>query len=138
MQMLQNSNGQDYFDKYRNPVEEVVEDGMMRGEARALNGDFFNGVLPDEVGALLGRETADVLLLANRLEGDEGDRDDLERARSFVDKYEDDVKAREYLRQKKIPPTKAYVGLLSLYDQLNKESKRLGLNKYQVWSRYLL
>ncbi|KAJ8957920.1 hypothetical protein NQ318_001917 [Aromia moschata] len=29
----------------------------------------------------------------------------------------------EQFRQKKVPPTKAYVTLLSLYDLLNKESK---------------
>lgn len=127
VQILQNSNGQDYFEKYKNPFEEAVEgDGGLRGEAaRALDvGDGLDG--------LVGKETAEVLMLANRLEEDDGDVDDLERARGFVDQFEDDLKMREYLRQKKIPPTKAYVGLLSLYDLLNKESKRLELNKYQV------
>lgn len=38
----------------------------------------------------------------------------------------------EQLRQKKVPPTRAYVTLLSLYDVLNKESKRLMLNKFAV------
>jgi len=38
----------------------------------------------------------------------------------------------EQLRQKKVPPTRAYVTLLSLYDALNKESKRLMLNKFAV------
>ncbi|XP_023312474.1 uncharacterized protein LOC111692636, partial [Anoplophora glabripennis] len=44
----------------------------------------------------------------------------------------------ELYRQKKVPPTKAYVTLLSLYDLLNKESKRLGLNKYQGYSDAVL
>lgn len=128
VQILQSSDGQDYFDKYKNPVEEM-EEVILRGEARALDGD---GALPDGIDALIGKETADVLVLANRLDDNDGGLGELERAGAFVDKYEDDVKVREYLRQKKIPPTKAYVGLLSLYDLLNKESKRLGLNKYQV------
>lgn len=38
----------------------------------------------------------------------------------------------ELLRQKRVPPTKAYVTLLSLYDMLNKEAKRLSLNKFAV------
>lgn len=124
VQILQNSDGQDYFEKYKNPVEDI--EGS-RGEARSLDiGD------DDALQNLLGKETVEVLMLANRLEEDGGNVDDLERAREFVQQYEDDLKIREYLKQKKIPPTRAYVGLLSLYDLLNKESKRLGLNKYQV------
>lgn len=131
VQILQNSDGQNYFDKYKNPLEEIDEDVGLRGEARALDiGDGLEG--------LVGKETAEVLVLANRLEEDDGDANDLERARGFVEQYEDDLKIRDYLRQKKIPPTRAYVGLLSLYDLLNKESKRLGLNKYQVMTLKLV
>lgn len=48
----------------------------------------------------------------------------------FSENYDDSDFRFVLLRQKKVPPTRAYVTLLSLYDLLNKESKRIGLNKY--------
>lgn len=83
--------------------------------------------IPDGIDALIGHNTFEVFKLANKLEEDTIE-DDVERARSFETRYDDDVK----LRQKRVPPTKAYVSLLSLYDHLNKESKKMGLSKYQV------
>lgn len=127
IQILQNSDGHDYFDKYKNPLEEMPENSGLRAEARALDVGTVDGLQE-----WIGKETAETLVLANHLEEENERIDDLDRARGFADKYEDDLKIREYLKQKKVPPTRAYVGLLSLYDLLNKESKRLGLNKFQV------
>ncbi|CAG9832492.1 unnamed protein product [Diabrotica balteata] len=44
----------------------------------------------------------------------------------------------ELLRQKQVPPTRAYVTLLSLYDTFNKESKRQGLSKYHGYPQKIL
>lgn len=131
MQILQNSDGQDYFDKYKNPLLEDVfelDDKGIRSESdRSL--DIENRLIEE----LMDKRTAEIFMLANRSEeSDDQNFDDLKRAIEFAEKYEDDLKVRDYLRQKKVPPTKAYVGLLSIYDLLNKESKRLGLNKYHV------
>ena len=35
-------------------------------------------------------------------------------------------------RKKKVPPTKAYIHMLMLYDLLKREAKKLMLNKYEV------
>lgn len=80
---------------------------------------------------LFGPEVTDILKQVNKLEDyDFEDEDD--RLLRFSDNY-DDADLRMYVTgQKKVPPTKAYVTLLALYDMLNKESKKLELNKYGV------
>lgn len=144
VQILQNPEGQSYFDKYKYPVEELDDEkeemvSRMNG-ARARTGleatldtttkkiDEVVEDIPEGLDALLGPNTWEVLKLANRLEEDDGNEDDVQRARAFEHKYDDDIQ----FRQKRVPPTKAYVTLLSLYDHLNKESKKMGLSKYQV------
>lgn len=55
----------------------------------------------------------------------------------FAKNYDDDVND-EFLRLPKNPPTGAYVTLLGLYDVLNKEAKRIGLNRYNGYTNKLL
>lgn len=117
--ILQNSEGQGYFDKYKFSLDE------------ARNGrDGLKEDIPDDVDYLLGKDVAELLKLTNHLEDEVTAGDDLDVVRDFSKNYDDDY--RFEFRQKRIPPTRAYVSLLSLYDLLNKESKKMGLSKYQV------
>lgn len=86
--------------------------------------------MPEDL-ELLGVEISEIWKQVNKLEDyDFEDEDD--RLLRFSDNY-DDADLRSYVTgQKKIPPTKAYVTLLGLYDMLNKESKKLELNKFGV------
>lgn len=89
-------------------------------------------LLPDDID-LLGAGPSELLHQINSL-GDEdtiGDEDD--DVLRFSINYEDSINL-DFLRQKKVPPTRAYVTLLSFYDLLNKEAKEKGLNKYNVRS----
>ncbi|CAH1994051.1 unnamed protein product [Acanthoscelides obtectus] len=74
----------------------------------------------------LGKNFADVWKLANKPEPDGVVYNVNAQVFEFLREYDE-----WSLRKKQTPPTKAYVTLLSLYDLLNKDSKKLGLNKYQ-------
>lgn len=91
-------------------------------------------VLKDGIELVLGKGPVDLLKLVNSIEEDDFDVKDVdEQVQGFSQVYDDSDFRLVLLRQnKKTPPTRAYVGLLSLYDLLNKESKKLALNKYSV------
>nr|XP_022907722.1 uncharacterized protein LOC111419182 isoform X1 [Onthophagus taurus]XP_022907723.1 uncharacterized protein LOC111419182 isoform X2 [Onthophagus taurus] len=67
---------------------------------------------------------------------------DQEKVERFLKDYDDFENLNEensnFLRKKKPPPPKAYVSLLSLYDSLNKEAKKLGMNKYAGYTTNVL
>lgn len=127
-----------YFDRYRYPVEHNSEEEIASDEytkkqnARAKvlysgSQDVWNDDLD-----LLGKDFIELLKDVNTIEND-AFLDDNERAERFARKYDKHFDFRDYIvGNKKIPPTRAYVTLLSLYDLLNKESKKLQLNKYGV------
>lgn len=79
-----------------------------------------------------GRKFASLLNLVNRFDDLNIKRSVDEQVQEFSQNYDDSDVRYILLRKKQVPPTKAYVTLLSLYDSLNKESKKIGLNKYQV------
>lgn len=59
----------------------------------------------------------------------------------FLETFDDDARNSDLLRwlkQKKVPPTRAYVTLLSIYDLFNKETKRLGLNRFNGFSETIV
>ncbi|XP_017771367.1 PREDICTED: uncharacterized protein LOC108558848, partial [Nicrophorus vespilloides] len=76
--------------------------------------------------------------LVNGLNGEDGEQDEDVRVIKFVNQYDDTHIDDDFLRQKKQPPTRAYVTLLSLYDLLNKESKKISLNKFNGFSNRVL
>lgn len=91
---------------------------------------FGKEAIPGDLG-LLGSGPVDLLHQINSL-GDSdtiGDEDvDVLR---FAINYDDALNV-DFLKQKRVPPTRAYVTLLSLYDLMNKEAKEKGLSKYGV------
>lgn len=89
-------------------------------------------ILPEDID-LLGAGPSELLRQINTLEDVDsiGDDDDVQQISKFSVNYEDVVDL-DFLRQKRVPPTRAFVTVLSLYDLLNKEAKELGLNKYNV------
>lgn len=88
--------------------------------------------LPEDI-ELFGAGPSDILRQINTLEDVDtiGEDDDVGQIAKFAVNYEDTVNL-DFLRQKRVPPTRAFVTVLSLYDLLNKEAKELGLNKFNV------
>nr|CAI5826701.1 unnamed protein product [Callosobruchus analis] len=80
-----------------------------------------------------GKNFADTWKLATRPERDGAVYNVNSQVFEFLREYDESS-----LRKKQTPPTKAYVTLLSLYDLLNKDSKKLGLNKYQGYHDRIL
>lgn len=89
-------------------------------------------ILPEDID-LLGAGPSELLRQINTLEDVDSvdDEDDVQQLSKFSVNYEDVVDL-DFLRQKRVPPTRAFVTVLSLYDLLNKEAKDLGLNKFNV------
>lgn len=84
---------------------------------------------------LFGKDYQEFIKYVNKIDGnDDDDATEEENVKNLLNGFDDSNFGLELLRKKRIPPTRAYVTLLSLYDQLNKESKRLNLNKYGVSS----
>lgn len=82
---------------------------------------------------LFGNDYKSFIKFINKIdETNEKPLDDDVVVRGLLNNLDDSKFGLELLRQKRVPPTRAYVTLLSLYDQLNKESKKLSLNKYGV------
>lgn len=79
---------------------------------------------------LLGSLPIDLYKRINTIADFDDDVDPFGQVQKFTDDYDD--RAPPFLRKKRPPPTRAYVTLLSLYDNLNKEAKKLMLNKYSV------
>jgi len=75
----------------------------------------------------LGPEIINLYGVIGDLHPNQDDIDEDARLKLFSVQYDDH---QFYIKQKKIPPTRAYVTLLNLYDLLNKEAKKLGLNKF--------
>lgn len=86
----------------------------------------------------LGKDYETFIKYVNKIEQDFSDGRDVKdvdddvSVKNLLNGLDDSNFGLELLRQKRVPPTRAYVTLLSLYDQLNKESKKLNLNKYGV------
>ncbi|KAJ3652134.1 hypothetical protein Zmor_018125 [Zophobas morio] len=121
VERLKYPSGYNYFDRYKYPVEE---------EGRSLEDDE----VPQNIELVVGKDLSDLLRLVNRIEDVSESEDREGQVQKFSQVYDDSDFRFQLLRQKKVPPTRAYVSLLSLYDLLNKESKKLGLNKYSVSS----
>ncbi|KAG5888299.1 hypothetical protein JTB14_022188, partial [Gonioctena quinquepunctata] len=85
-----------------------------------------------------GKSYLDVVELSREIEPEINTNDLDVQAQEFLKKYDDSNFRAELWRQKQVPPTKAYVTLLSLYDLLNKESKSLGYSKYHGFSEKTL
>lgn len=81
---------------------------------------------------LLGKDYQDFLKYVNKIDDTVDDLKDEDSVKNLLNGLDDSNFGLQLLRQKRVPPTRAYVSLLSLYDQLNKESKKLNLNKYGV------
>lgn len=132
---LQNPLSGDYFDRYyfqswnRNKRNRNPKSYISYG---------YEEYVPDDVGQYFGKEFANTLGLANYIEDNFQIQDSDAQVQEFSQNFDDSDFRFILLRQKKVPPTKAYVSLLALYDLLNKESKRLGLNKFQGYSESVL
>lgn len=122
VQRLKNPGKYDYFDRYRYPVE------------RSSFKPSGQGTLPQDID-LLGLSMTDLLKQISKIE-DYDFIDDDDKIQRFSENYEDPELRQYIVGGKKPPPTKAYVTLLSLYDLLNKESKKLQLNKYGVFQQF--
>ncbi|CAG9767642.1 unnamed protein product [Ceutorhynchus assimilis] len=126
VEIQQQPSGENYFDRYNAYLS------LNNQQGRALETDLYGAV--DQY---LGKGFGDVLKLANRIDEDLETEDDLsEFSKNFEDS--DSGYRLDLLREKRVPPTKAYVTLLTLYDMLNKESKRLMLNKYAGYTDTVL
>ncbi|KAF5287176.1 hypothetical protein FQR65_LT12305 [Abscondita terminalis] len=85
--------------------------------------------LPGDIDLLGSGPVSLMKLLAE--EQDDPTADDAARVRAFSENYDDWYRRQQFvIGGKKPPPVRAYVTLLSLYDQLNQESKKLHLNRY--------
>ncbi|XP_030747571.1 uncharacterized protein LOC115876037 isoform X2 [Sitophilus oryzae] len=123
--------GPNYFDRYDTLMNIYTQQGRTFSQSEDI---------PTDIDNYLGKGFGDVIRLANRIDDDKPnsieDYQVLEFSRDFEDP--DSHFRYELLRQKKVPPTKAYVSLLALYDLLNKESKRLMLNKFAGYQQDVL
>ncbi|KAL1501285.1 hypothetical protein ABEB36_006634 [Hypothenemus hampei] len=122
VEVQQQSSGPNYFDRY-NPF-------LPQEQGRQFDQSVYN-----EVDTFVGKYFGNIFRLANEMDPEnESFPDDETQVLGFSKNFEDSDSNYKYeiLRQKKVPPTKAYVTLLSLYDLLNKEAKRMMLNKFVV------
>ncbi|XP_076257109.1 ecdysone-inducible gene E3 [Rhynchophorus ferrugineus] len=132
VKMQQRPSGPNYFDRYYS----IDQYDDSQGRAfRQTNND-----IPTDIDNYFGKGFGEVLRLANSIDSDTSVGYEEEQVLDFSRHFEDsDSHLRfELLRQKRVPPTQAYVSLLSLYDLLNKESKRLMLNKYAGYEQGVL
>ncbi|GJQ85939.1 hypothetical protein Trydic_g21787 [Trypoxylus dichotomus] len=129
---VQNQDLGGYFNRYRNGWSYTISPPNER--QRSLNQDAYAGENNDL--DLLGVLPIDLYKKVNTLPDFDDDPDVFGQVEKFTDDYDD--KAPPFLRKKRPPPTRAYVTLLSLYDNLNKEAKKLSLNKYAGYSRRTL
>lgn len=122
VQKLQNPEGLSYLDRYA-----LVGEG---DRGKAIKSEEDSNQLPNDLD-LFGDEYTKLVKFINQIDRNDF-RDDETRVEGFLKDLDDSSFGRELLKQKRIPPTRAYVTLLSLYDQLSKEAKKLMLNKYGV------
>lgn len=126
---------------------QLEQEILVNSHSRLYNPAYGN--LPPEADNYLASSVLDLIKLASRPDSgdDQGDQNlyednikddlhistyDLQRVLEFSENYDDSDIRFVLLKQKKVPPTKAYVSLLSLYDAISKEAKKLQLNKYGV------
>lgn len=107
----------------------VPGEGLGSKEGQFVS-ELFREVLPEDLD-LLGAGPSELLHQINTLGDFDTVGDDDNDVLRFSLNYDDSPNL-EYLKQKKVPPTRAYVTLLSLYDLLNREAKEKNLNKYNV------
>ncbi|XP_066259983.1 uncharacterized protein ImpE3 [Euwallacea similis] len=124
----QQPSGLNYFDRYN---AFIPKENREQGKQLQDIEDVFN-----QADKYLGKSFVDFLRLANKVDLDFNVNDDENRVLELSKYFEDMDSSRNFqvLRQKKVPPTKAYVTLLSLYDLLNKEAKRLMLNRFSGYT----
>ncbi|CAG9861423.1 unnamed protein product [Phyllotreta striolata] len=130
VESLKQPSGADYFQRYK------LGQRASKSIQNPAGGDDNDDIL-DRVAAYFGRNFADTLRLVKEVDKDVPNNID-EQSQEFLKRYDDSNFKSELLRQKQIPPTRAYVSLLSLYDTLNQESKRQGLNKYTGYTEQML
>ncbi|XP_018568998.1 uncharacterized protein LOC108909223 [Anoplophora glabripennis] len=147
IERLRQPSGINYFDRYRYPLTEgdflALSENSRESSGRSYSvadGEEGPPASAESVDLeyYFGKNFVDVLNLATKVEPDAVPNSVDEQVQDFSREFDDSNFRYELYRQKKVPPTKAYVTLLSLYDLLNKESKRLGLNKYQGYSDAVL
>ncbi|CAH1111907.1 unnamed protein product [Psylliodes chrysocephalus] len=131
---LKRPSGLNYFDRYNQDFNGDTEGVSRSSKSFDVNG---NDDILEGVATYFGRNFIDTLKLVKDIEKDVPNDID-EQSQEFLKKYDDTNFRTELLRQKQVPPTRAYVSLLSLYDMLNKESKRLGLSKYNGYTEQIL
>lgn len=121
---IQNSQGTSYFNRY------ILVGEADRGKAIQSQDKEDNNQLPNDLD-LFGDDYLKLVKYVNQIDRNDFENDET-RVEGFLKDLDDSSFGRELLKQKRIPPTRAYVTLLSLYDQLSKEAKKLMLNKYGV------
>ncbi|XP_018324826.1 uncharacterized protein LOC108736763 [Agrilus planipennis] len=118
------------------PNGEIPKESPLEPRGNENNNEYVNGPLPDDL-YLFGIGPSQLLNIINKI--DENNFENEERqVLKFLETY-DDYNVKQYvIGNKKTPPTRAYVTLLSLYDQLNAEAKKLKLSKYGGYTPIVL
>ncbi|XP_072381124.1 uncharacterized protein ImpE3 [Diabrotica undecimpunctata] len=129
---LKRPSGLNYFDRYKQDLFESKE----RSAKKIYSGRTGETEL-NLIAQYLGKNFLDTYKIVDEIEIDVPNNVD-EESQQFLKKYDDSDFRSELLRQKQVPPTRAYVTLLSLYDTFNKESKRQGLSKYHGYPQKIL
>ncbi|KAI4454762.1 calcium/calmodulin-dependent protein kinase kinase 2 [Holotrichia oblita] len=124
-----------YFSRYKNGWSYTISSPIEDHKARNLNQEEPQIQDTNDLD-LLGSLPIDLYKRINSIPDFDDESDPFGQVQKFTDDYDD--KAPPFLRKKRPPPTRAYVTLLSLYDNLNKEAKKLMLNKYSGYSRRTL
>ncbi|XP_044763316.1 uncharacterized protein LOC123320178 [Coccinella septempunctata] len=95
--------------------------------------------LPENLENLIGVGPASLVKLVHSEDDAPASSDPEEQVRVLLKNLDDSEFIRAYLeKNKRAPPTKAYVTLLSLYDQLSKDAKSQGYNKFQGYHQHVL
>ncbi|KAK9753908.1 hypothetical protein QE152_g1616 [Popillia japonica] len=132
---LGETQNQGYFSRYKNGWSYTVSSPIEGEKSRSLNQDKVEIQDSNDLD-LLGSLPIDLYKRINTIADFDDDADPFGQVQKFTDDYDD--RAPPFLRKKRPPPTRAYVTLLSLYDNLNKEAKKLMLNKYSGYSKRTL
>ncbi|XP_060533360.1 uncharacterized protein LOC132706194 [Cylas formicarius] len=129
---LQEPSGPNYFDRYY-----FLEPPNDHLAARSLS-DQEEDDFAKEIDSYFGKGFAHLFKLANKVDDDCGEEGKFLQFSKNFDDVDFGLELLRQLRQKRIPPTRAYVTLLNLYDTLNKEAKRLGLSKFNGYNNAVL
>lgn len=120
--------------EYQKYVERLIDptSAKVRG-AIAIDDEY-----PENLQELVGPEMAGLLNSLTQHDADLSSKTAEERAHAFSEKFDDSDFRFYLLKNKKTPPTRAYVTLLSLYDALSKEAKRMGYNQFHGYTPTIL